>query len=523
MAGMDAPPLRLTELLASVSLATDLGTGQRLGHGLRTCVLAVALARTLGLTTEDVRTTHQFALLRFLGCTADAAETAAAVGGDDRAYLASMAPVFMGAGREVLGRHFRSVAPGRPLPERLPLVARGLVDPKAAERSLTSHCEIAVMLARRAGLDPPVVEALGHAYERWDGRGFPAHLRGDAIPQAVRIAVVARDVDLALGLGVEPGHWLRARRGKAYDPTVVDAYVSLGQDARSVIATGDEWQLGLEYEPEPFATVPAEGLDPVLEACADFADLKSPWFRGHSRHVAKLAEAAGRHAGLDATSCALLRRAGLVHDLGRVAVANGVWDKPGPLTSAAWEHVRLHPYSTERILARCRPLAELVAPAASHHERLDGSGYHRALGGDALSRLDRILAAADVLAALVADRPHRPALAPDAAAAALEAEAAVRLDADAVACVLAAADRPTSPRRRDWPAGLTDREVEVLRLIARGRSNREVAALLVISPKTVGRHVENVYAKIGVSSRAAAAVFAMEHQLLGPKDGAFTR
>jgi len=199
-----------------------------------------------------------------------------------------------------------------------------------------------------------------------------------------------------------------------------------------------------------------------------------------------------------------------------VAVANGIWDKPAPLTSAEWEQVRLHPYSTERILARCAPLSALAGPAASHHERLDGSGYHRALAGDALSVEDRILAAADVFAALVADRPHRPAFSADDAARMLEAEFESRLDSSAVACVLAAADRPVSPRRHEWPEGLTDREVEVLRLIARGRSNREVAALLVISPKTVGRHVENVYAKIGVSSRAAAAVWAMEHRLLQP-------
>jgi HD-GYP domain-containing protein (c-di-GMP phosphodiesterase class II)/DNA-binding CsgD family transcriptional regulator len=516
MAGTDAPPLRLAELLASVSLATDLGTGQRLGHALRTCVLAVELARAMGRTADDVRTTHQFALLRFLGCTADAAETAAAVGGDDRAYLAAMAPAFMGTGREVLGRHVRSVAPGRPLSGRLPLVARSLADPKGAARSLSAHCEVAVMLAGRAGLDAPVVEALGHAYERWDGKGYPARLRGDAIPLAVRVAVVARDAELAAALGLEPVTVLRARRGKAYDPAVVDAFDGLPPDVLAAIASGDEWALGLACEPDPVATVPEAALDDLLAAFADFADLKSPWLRGHSRHVAALAEAAGRHAGLEAPRCRALRRAGLVHDLGRVAVANGIWDKPGPLTRAEWEQVRLHPYTTERILARCPSLQALSGPASSHHERLDGSGYHRRLAGDALSHEDRILAAADVLAALLADRPYRPACTPDDAARVLESEAPARLDPAAVACVLAAAELAAAPPRREWPAGLTDREVEILRLIARGRSNREVAALLVISPKTVGRHVENVYAKLGVSSRAAAAVFAMQQRLLEP-------
>jgi DNA-binding CsgD family transcriptional regulator len=204
----------------------------------------------------------------------------------------------------------------------------------------------------------------------------------------------------------------------------------------------------------------------------------------------------------------------LVHDLGRVAIENGIWDKPGPLTTSEWERARLHVYYTERILVRCRSLSSLVEPAWTHHERLDGSEYRRAVAAEALSQVDRIVAAADVFAALTAERPHRAAVTEEAAAGTLEAEARGKLDSEAVACVLAAAGERAVPRPPGWPADLTDREVEVLRLIARGRSNRDVAELLFISPKTVGRHVENLYTKIGVSSRAAAAVFAMEHRLL---------
>ena len=507
-----ARPLRLAELLASVSLGTDLGTGQPLGHALRTCTIATALAEAMGCGPDDVRTVHQFALLRFLGCTSDAAETAAMVGGDDLAINAVMAPVIMGSGREMLGRYVRSVAPGQPRIRRLRLVARGLVDPKGTERSLSTHCEVGAMLAERVGLAQPVVDALAHAYERWDGKGFPARLEGDEIPLAVRVVVVARDADLATRLGDDPREWMRERKGRAYDPSVVEALERVGPGVLSELEGGDEWETALEAEPEPVAEVGPEMLDPVLAAFSDFADLKSPWIRGHSRRVALLAEEAGRHAGLDEAACDGLRRAGLVHDLGRVAVENGIWDKPGPLTTSEWEQVRLHPYFTERILARCRSLASLVEPASSHHERLDGSGYHRSLPAEALSRGDRILAAADVFAALTADRPHRPAFADAAAARTLEAEG--NLDADAISCVLAAAGQRAAPSPRGWPADLTDREVEVLRLIARGRSNREVAESLFISPKTVGRHVENVYGKIRVSSRAAAALFAMEHGLL---------
>jgi HD-GYP domain-containing protein (c-di-GMP phosphodiesterase class II)/DNA-binding CsgD family transcriptional regulator len=496
-------PLRLAELLASVSLATDLGTGQPLGHALRTCVLAVAIAEELGCSADEVGAVHRFSLLRFLGCTADASETAAAAGGDDRAFNAAMAPVVMGSGREAVGRLVRSVGAGEPPLARARLVVRGLrSDPLAV------HCEVAAMLAARAGLERAVVDALGHAYERWDGKGSPAGLAGDAVPLPVRIAAVARDVDLARGLGQDPGAWLRERRGRAYDPGVVDAVARVGGGAEDT----DEWEAALACEPEPVATVAPDRLEDVLAAVADFADLKSPWLRGHSRRVASLAAGAGREAGLAGEACDDLRVAGLLHDVGRVAVENGIWDKPGPLTTAEHERMRLHAYYTERILVRCAPLEGALAPAASHHERLDGSGYHRALGAESLSRADRLLAAADVFAALTADRPHRAALGEDEAAGVLEAEPG--LDPDAVACVLAAVGRRAAPAPRAWPAGLSDREVEVLRLVARGKTNRQVAEILVVSPKTVGRHVENLYRKLGVSSRAAAAVFAMEHHLL---------
>ena len=501
-----AGPFRLAELLASVSFATDLGTGQQLGHALRTCVLSVALAEELGCSADVIGTVHRFSLLRFLGCTADSSETAAAAGGDDRAFNAAMAPVVMGSGREVIGQLVRSVGAGEPWLRRARLVARGLTDLRSDP--LAVHCEVAAMLAARAGLEPAVVDALGYAYERWDGKGSPAGLAGDAVPLPVRIASVARDVELARGLGLDPREWLRERSGRAYDPSVVDAVERVGPG----LEDADEWEAALACEPEPVATVEPDRIDAVLAAVADFADLKSPWLRGHSRRVAALAEGAGREAGLPDQACDELRRAGLLHDVGRVAVENGIWDKPGPLTTPEHERMRLHAYYTERILVRCGPLAGLLTAAASHHERLDGSGYHRALGAESLSRADRMLAAADVFAALTADRPHRAAIGEDEAAEVLEAEQG--LDADAVACVLATVGRRVARARRAWPAGLTDREVDVLRLVARGKTNREAAELLVVSPKTVGRHVENLYRKLGVSSRAAAALFAMEHHLL---------
>ena len=233
--------------------------------------------------------------------------------------------------------------------------------------------------------------------------------------------------------------------------------------------------------------------------------------------MAELAGAAGGRIGLEEPEVRTLRRAGLVHDLGRLGVSNAVLDKRGPLTGGDWERLRLQPYLTERMLRQSEALAPLAAIAIQHRERLDGSGYPRGLSGVGISQNARILAAADAYQAMREPRPHRPARSADAASAELRAEVrAGRLDSDAVEAVLGAAGHRV-PRRRDGPAGLTQREVEVLRLLARGLSNKEIAERLVISPKTVANHVEHIYSKIDASTRAAAGLFAMRHGLL-PED-----
>lgn len=509
-------PQRLSELLMAIGLATDLGTGQPLGHALRTAWLGVAIARGMQCGLQATRAVYQVALLRFLGCTADASETAAMVGGNDLAFRAAMAPALMGSRQEQMGGFVRSVGQGRTLPSRAWLVGRGLADPGGPARSLAAHCEVAAMLAGRLGLSASVVEALAHGYERWDGQGYPSGLQGAAIPVTVRIAVVARDADLFRQLGEDPTIRLRERSGHAYDPGVVDAFLQVGTEATQAFDVADGWNQVLRAEPEPAALLEGRALDDALAVFADFTDLASVWSRGHSSAVADLVERSASAMGADDAERTVVRRAALLHDVGRVGVESGIWDKAGALTTGERERVRLHPYFTQRVLERCAALGPYLEPAAGHHERLDGSGYHRGVGREELSGAARLLAAADVYAAVTAQRPYRPAFTPDEAARLLEAEvAAGRLDAAAVAAVLSASGAERPIPSASWPAGLTDREMEVLRLIARGHTNRAAARALGISPKTVGRHVENVYGKIGVTTRAAAAVFAMQHRLLG--------
>ena len=506
--------LSVVELLGAISLATDLGTGQPHSHGVRTSVLAAALARELGADDDVVADVQRVALLRFLGCTADASDTARMAGGDDIAFLAAMAPVAMGAKPEMGRRLVGTVGAGQPAWRRARLVAGALAQPGGAKRSLSTHCEVAAMLADRLGTGRPVAEALAHAYERWDGAGFPDGLSGVAVPFAVRVAVVARDADLFWREGpTTMAETLRSRRGHAYDPDVVDTCLAAGPGVLEALDRDDPWQAMLDADPRP-ERIGGGRLDTALGAVAAFTDLKSPWTRGHSTRVADLAAGAAAGAAMSEDEAARLRRAGLVHDLGRVGVPAELWDRPGPLGVADRERVRMHSYLTERTLACCPALAGLGRLAGSHHERLDGSGYHR--GARDLDLSERILAAADVVAALGEDRPHRPAADPGGIAGIVAAEVRDgRLDRTAAEAVLAAAGQPMSAIGRDaLPGGLTGREAEVLALIARGRTNKEVAARLHLSAKTVGRHVENVYAKIGVNSRAAAAVFAMEHRLL---------
>lgn len=509
--------VRLAEPVAALSLATDLGMGQPLEQALRTCLLAIAAGNGLGLDGPTRSDTFYFALLRFVGCTSDAHEQAALVGGDEIAYYAGVAPAVMGEMSEYLTFLVRRFSAGAPLVTRARTVGRVLADGTGgAKRSLAIHCEVARMLAVRIGLPPRLGDCFAHVFERWDGKGLPGERSGEAIPVPARIVAAARDVELFHRFGgwEVAADVLRRRRGKAYDPAVADLFLADGERWLAQCAGDSVWDAALAAEPAPWIRIDDARLDAVLEALAHFADLKSPFTRGHSPGVAALAEGAARHAGMDEGEAVSLRRAALVHDLGRTGIPNGIWDKPGPLTRAEWERVRLHPYLTERVLSYAPATAPMAALAGAHHERLDGSGYHRGSPAAMLPPAARILAAADAYQAMTEERPHRPALSPQAAAGELAAEAdGGRLDGHAVQCVLAAAGHDRG-RRAAWPDGLSDREVEVLRLIARGASYKDVAGRLSISPKTAEHHVAHIYAKIGVSSRAAAALFAMERHLL---------
>ena len=484
-------------------------------HVLRQCLIALRLAERLALDDERRADVYYTALLVNVGCHSDAHEQAKWFGDDIALKSGKYDYDFRSLRATAAG--MRRLGSGHAASHRFRV---------ALEFALSGHREVADMITQHAaltrelgaqlGLPEPVLNALGHAYETWDGRGWPGELSGDEVPLAARVAQLAEFVEVAHRAGgVEGARRLaRQRAGTQFDPVLSQLLCDEADAILSGLDDVDTWDAVIAAEPALAVVLSSDRFDAALLAIATFVDLKSPYSLGHSRAVADLVAAAGAQLNLDGGELRTLRRAGLAHDLGRLGVSNAIWDKRGALGVGEWERVRLHPYLTERMLRQSAVLAPLGAIAVQHRERLDGSGYPRGLTGAAITRAARILAAADAYQAMREPRPHRPERPPQEAAAELRADVkAGRLDADAVTAVLGAAGHRVS-RRREGPAGLTGREVEVLVLLARGLSNKEIARRLVISPKTAGNHIEHIYSKIGASSRAKASLFAMQHGLL---------
>ncbi len=503
--------IRVTEVLAALSLTTDLATGAQFEKGLATCLVATALAERIGLDQTDRRVVFHAALLGAIGCTSRASENAASFG-DDIAFQQAYHVLDRGDASVFAAQvqQFGSWAPGIQ-----PLVRERLVTTTPAQGSaaVRSVCEVSRSLGPRLGLPDAAVVALTEVKERWDGLGAPEHIQGEAISLPGRIVHVAEQAVLAAADRGRRGAVaeLRRRAGGHLDPDLVDSFATDAVwdclDVPDVLAAVMHAEPGI-----PLYIQPGERLELCL-ALAIVVDLKGRWLLGHSGHVADLAYGAAKLSGMDTADLDTLRAAALLHDIGRAGVSSAIWDRPGPLGPGDWERVRLHTYWTDRVLQRCPGLADLRDIAAGHHERLDGSGYHRGVRSHDLSRSARIIAAADVFAALTEPRPHRPAFSPGDAAQMLVSEATTgRLDTSACAAVVEAAG--LRKPRTEFPCGLTEREVEVLRLAARGLSNRLIAAELVLSERTVGHHLAHIYDKTGRRTRAGAAVFAMEHGLI---------
>jgi HD-GYP domain-containing protein (c-di-GMP phosphodiesterase class II)/DNA-binding CsgD family transcriptional regulator len=507
--------VRLAELVAALSLGVDLGFGQPMEHVLRECMIALRLCERIGLDEAERSTVYYAALLVNVGCHSDAHEQAKWFG-DDIALRSGKYEHEYRSLRAVAAT-MRLVGSGNPPLHRFRVGLEFAISGRHDfDGMIARHSSFARALAERLGLPQEVQEAVGAAYEQWDGRGWPGALAGDRIPIGARLTHFAEFVEVAHRLGgVDAAIALAERRsGSQFDPALAETLRADPDAILGGLGSARTWEAVIDAEPALRVTVAGDGFDSALLAIADFVDLKSPYTLGHARAVAELATGSAALLGLSESETGVLRRAALMHDLGRLGVSNAIWDKPGPLGLGEWERVRMHPYLTERMLHQSEALAPLAAIAVQHRERLDGSGYPHGLSGAAISLPARILGAVDAYRSMRELRPHRPALGANDAATQLHADArAGKLDTDVVVAVLAAAGHEV-PRRREWPAGLTSREVDVLRLLARGLSSKQIATELVITPKTARNHIEHIYRKINTSSRVGASLFATEHGLL---------
>ncbi len=511
--------VRLAELLATVSLASDLAHDVPPESALRDALFSVRLAQLAGWSRDELSDTYYLALLYHVGCTGAVAIQSRMGAGDDvsvRRWLSEAdfanRPELM---RIVITRMARQWGPRQWTFGAADMIATS----NSAPEAFANVAEVAMRLSERLGASVRVTDALRHTYARWDGKVFAGLPQGDdqsPIARLVHLVHVALTYERIGGVAGADAT-VRERSGGEFDPEMARLWLANSGELMAELGRESVWDEALAVEPEPHVWVQPAHLDEVCRALADFVDLKTPYTRGHSPQVAGLVETAGAELGLSAPEVTTLRRAAHVHDLGNVSIPDLVWSKRAALNPSELSRVHLHTYHTQRILTVSPALRAAGELAGQHHERIDGSGYHRGLPASALSLGARVLAAAEAYQSLIEERAWRPAFDRARAAAQLQGEAAEgKLDRRGVDAVLSAAGHRPLGRRavRGWPAGLTDREVDVLRLLARGNSNKEIAAALHISEATVHTHLINVYGKVGVKTRSGATLFALEHDLV---------
>ncbi|MDN7466074.1 HD domain-containing phosphohydrolase [Burkholderia gladioli] len=481
---MSASTASLTDAILALAFVGDLSMGRSTDHSRRTACLAGWLAAEAGAGPEAQNHARAAAMLRWSGCTANASGFADLLGDDVASREAMMA-------------------------QRLPPMSaqmHSLIVPLAL-----IHCEISGDIAVTLGMPSGVVLTLRRIFERHDGKGMPEGLDGDAVPSTVYFVNLASDLEiLARAHGREAAlAYLRAQGGAKYPAALAELCIAHAEAWLDTLDAGEPDTAGWRLADQQ------DTADVALSLLADVTELKLPWLAGYARRVASLASRAAARLGLDAAIGAELEAAALLHGIGRAALPNRLWDTPGRLSSDQWEQVRLVPYWTARAAQQIGGLRGAAGLASHAYERLDGSGYFRGLSGTALDVPQRLLAGAVACQALLDARPWRAAHSIDAAAGLLQAEAAAgRFDPEVIAAVVETAGGPAPAPRRPVTPLLSPREIEVLRQISGGLSNKEAARVLALSPSTVRTHVESIFRKLDCSTRAAATLKALTTGLL---------
>ena len=408
--------VRLSDVFSALSFALDLTEGQPMGHALRSCLIALEIAGRVGLPLQLQRDLYYAALLKDVGCSSNASMVFALFGGDDRQAKGARMQVDWSNYFRAAFFAMSHAAPGASLIERARRVA-GLArrGSKEATKLVQVRCERGAEIVQALGLGPGAAAGVQHLDEHWDGRGEPRGLRGEEIPIVARILTLAQTLEVfAMRGGARQGlQVVRERAGRWFDPLVVAACDGLERPLAMWCALETRELTRLVTEAEPGAAALLGGpraIDRIAHVFAEVVDAKSPFTGAHSQRTTQLAVGTALQLGWSEADVNEVRRAALLHDLGKLTVPNMILDKPGPLTPSEWEVMRLHSYYTERILEHVQGFEWLAFASAAHHERLDGSGYCRGLHGEQVPALSRVLAVADVYDALSTRRPYRPAL-----------------------------------------------------------------------------------------------------------------
>lgn len=408
--------VRLSEVVSALSYALDITEGQPMGHAVRTTLIGMRIASQFGLPDDQRSALFYALLLKDLGCSSNAARLASIFGADDQLLKHAHKLTDWRATTDAARYAFKYSLPGKGrVAKAWHMLMLGVKEQGLARSITQTRCERGADIATMLGLPAGTSEAIRALDEHWDGGGLPYGLIGSATPLLGRIACLAQSVEVFQGaFDVRTAYEMaRARRGRWFDPVLVDALHAFELDGEfwTSLRDADTLTHVRELEPEDRVIYCDEyHLDTVAEAFAQVIDAKSPYTSRHSQNVAVIALNAASVMGIERKELLTLRRAALLHDIGKLGVSNSILDKPGTLDEEEWDSMRQHTRFSLEILKRVARFRQFAATAAAHHERLDGSGYHLGLGGDQLGQLARIIAVADVTEALAADRPYRPAM-----------------------------------------------------------------------------------------------------------------
>jgi HD-GYP domain-containing protein (c-di-GMP phosphodiesterase class II) len=406
----DSNEIALSELIGALSRALDVAEGEPPGHAARSCLIGMRIAAALDLDANSRSDLFYALLLKDAGCSANAAHMAALFGADDQDAKRTSKLVNWARPFDAFVWSLKTVAPEGSVAERTGRL-RAIRNEGQVTRSLMrARCHRGAEIALKLGFSETTAEAIRALDEHWDGRGQPRGLRGDEISLAARILCLAQTVEVFHAAGGPRAAYrvARKRSGEWFDPALVEAMGAFRFDTRFWASLKDPDVSAVEPQ-DRVLSADEPRLDQVAEGFAAVIDAKSPWTHEHCARVCAIAIGMAQLMDFDERSLRHLRRAALLHDLGKLSISNRILDKPGPLTEDERARFREHPLLAEQILGRVASFVELAAVASAHHERLDGSGYPRGLAGDALTMPMRVLAVADVYEALISDRPYRSA------------------------------------------------------------------------------------------------------------------